>query len=123
MSSIAPNYDEASAKATADGFTVYRSEPSVLLLDLDTEASVKQYAKVRPVLEQTITVLEEERWASKSGNLHIRLVLEGNLEPLHRFALQAALGSDGVREALSIAYLLEGVEEPSLLFRPNNGKA
>lgn len=44
-------------------------------------------------------------------------------QPVHvRIAMQAALGSDGVKEALALLRLDNGCKEPCLLYRPKKGK-
>lgn len=53
---------------------------------------------------------------SKSGGekQHIRVFLPFNVEPVERIALQAALGSDGVRELLSLRRVRGDDPHPTL---------
>ena len=112
-------YQEAISKAQEDGFVVVQGSPTFLLLDLDDPASEQQYNRVLPLLQQNLAAIEYERWASKSGKLHILVQLSLPLPITTRIALQAVLGSDSVREMLSILAVSQGVEEPSLLFKPS----
>lgn len=116
-------FDEAMAQAIADGFEVIRGTPSTLLLDLDTDAAWAQFERVLPTVEKTVGTLGLRQWPSKSGNRHVQLKLVGDLPALLRIALQAALGSDGVREALALKRLENGIAEPSSLFRPTRATA
>jgi hypothetical protein len=66
---------------------------------------------------------EVERWASKSGNTHIRIALAYPQPWAVRYALQAALGSDGVKEVLALMQMQNGCDEATMLFRPKLAKA
>lgn len=113
----------AASIAEAHGFIVVRGDAWTLLLDLDTEQQRAQYEAVMPHFEQNYAVEEIESWPSKSGNRHTRLKLYTPIsEPAMRYALQAALGSDPVKELLSIVRLRNGVPEPSMLFKPGLAK-
>lgn len=111
---------EAIDRAEAEGFTVVRSDARTLLLDLDTHAALEQFYRVLPVVEEHYTIMDETRWRSKSGNTHVKLTLAAPLPIMERYALQAALGSDGVKEVLSILGLKFGCIEPALLFQPTD---
>ncbi|HET9285660.1 MAG TPA: hypothetical protein VFR24_27220 [Candidatus Angelobacter sp.] len=99
-------------------FDIIRSDPITLLLDLDTEAALAQYERVLPIVKAEFSINYIEKWKSKSGNTHIAITLSDPFPFEERLALQAALGSDGVREALSLKCLLNKCTEPSILFRP-----
>lgn len=110
--------DDAIAEAKAEGFDVVRSDDRTLLLDLDTPESLAQYKRVLPLLLEHFNVDALTKWKSKSGNTHVSIKLTDTYPPMVRFALQAALGSDAVRELLIVLQHLNGCNEPSLLFRP-----
>lgn len=115
--------DLAAHNAEANGFTVIRGDAWSLLLDLDTEQQRAQYEAVLPHFEQNYAIEEIQSWPSKSGHRHTRIKLYTPIsEPAMRYALQAALGSDPVREMLSIVRLRNGVPEPSMLFKPGPAK-
>lgn len=106
--------------AKVEGFTVVRSAPDKLLLDLDSPAAVVQFEKTLPIIQRWMEAVETGRWLSKGGNLHVVITLGEELPMANRLFLQAVLGSDGIREFLGFCRLQNGVEEPSLLFRPRS---
>lgn len=110
--------DDVVAKAKLAGFIVYRSNPKLLLIDLDNPASVAQYERVLPVIASMYNAVEDDRWVSKGGNQHRLVKLAKPAGVGTRLGLQAMLGSDGLREALALKRVQNGVSEPSLLFRP-----
>lgn len=110
--------DAAIALAQGQGFDVVRADDRTLLLDIDTPEALTQYERVLPVIAEHYGVSTVEHWKSKSGRDHFRLTLALPQEPLMRYAMQSALGSDGVREALILCQYRNGCEEPSILFRP-----
>lgn len=99
-------------------FTIYHSGPAQLLLDLDGPEALEKYEKVYPILKPIFGLAKLSQWKSRNGNTHIVLTLSRRLNAEKRFLLQAALGSDLVKEALSLKRLDEGQDEPSILFRP-----
>lgn len=107
------------AKAEAEGFEVIRADDKTLLLDLDTEHARAQFERVLPTVQQYFNIVEREEWASKSGNLHVKLTLKDHTGPFLRYALQAALGSDGVKETLTLVRELKECDCASLLFKPS----
>jgi hypothetical protein len=113
-----PALDAVIAQAQAEGFEVVRASYSVLLLDLDTPAAVAQFDRVLPIVQEHFGVLGMERWRSKSGNTHISVTLSAAQPWAVRYALEAALGSDGLRSALALLQMINGCNEASILFRP-----
>lgn len=59
-----------------------------------------------------------EAWRSHGGNTHIVLTMTQELSPEARIAIQAILGSDPIRELLSLARVENGCRDPIALFRP-----
>ena len=110
--------DGAIMLAKERGFEVVTADERTLLLDLDTLEARAQYGRVFPILTEHFGVDSVEEWASKSGNRHVRIRLSLPQSPAVRYGLQAALGSDGVREALILVQHRNGCEEPSILFKP-----
>lgn len=105
------------------GFAVYRSNSRLLLVDLDTDAARLQYERVLPILKKVYGAKEDDRWISRGGNAHRTVKLDKPVGILTRLGLQAMLGSDGVKEALSLQRARVGINEPSLLFRPTKAVA
>jgi hypothetical protein len=113
-----PGLDAAIAQAIADGFEVVRANDYTLLLDIDNEAALAQYGRVLPIVAEHFGAAEVERWPSKSGNTHIRLALAYPQPWALRYALEACLGSDGMRNSLACVQMNNGCDEASILFRP-----
>lgn len=114
--------EAAVLEAESQGFAVVRSNDTTLLLDLDSPFAIRQFRRVLPIVQEHFGAGAAQMWLSKSGNTHVLVPLREGLDPLLRFALQAALGSDGVRETLNFTQLLNGCNEPSILFKPNGSK-
>lgn len=110
--------DAAILQGRLDGFAVERADDYSLLLDIDTPHAMAQYERVLPLVSEHFGAVEKERWASKSGNTHIRVHLPCALPWHMRYALESALGSDGVRSVLALRQMLNGCDEASMLFRP-----
>lgn len=115
--------DAAILQAKIDGFEVVRADDTHLLLDLDNEQALAQFDRVLPVVMEHFGATDIERWRSKSGNTHIRLRIASPQPWAVRYALQTALGSDGVRDVLAIVQMLNGCDEAAMLFRPQQLKA
>ena len=104
--------------AAGKGFEVIRASPSRLLLDLDDAASLARYQSMKPIVASHWAISEVGRWHSKSGRgFHVEIACDIPCF-LTRVALQLALGSDPKREALAVAMFLDGIPEPSCLFKP-----
>ena len=87
-------------------------------MDLDDEQALKTYEKVLPIVTELFELKELDRWKSKSG-VGIHVVLQCKpLSFVKRVAIQAALGSDPIRECLAISMEIDGLIEPSVLFKP-----
>ena len=118
-SSLQQDELDAAIKAATDaGFEVIRADATTLLLDLDTAPALEQFARVLPLVKEKYWVTKVEKWSSKSGNTHVRISLQDEVAWPVRYALQAALGSDGVREVLACIQMQNGCQEASLLFKP-----
>lgn len=105
-------------KAVAEGFTVVRGDDTHLLLDLDGDAALAQFSRVCPLVFEKFRIINVEVWRSQGGNKHVRLTLAEPLNIGARLLLQAALGSDGIKEVLSLVSVHNGTHEPILLFMP-----
>ena len=105
-----------------EGITVIRSNPYQLLIDLDNKESIEIFHEMFSRLQDIYPVKSCEYWKSKSKkNYHVYIQLGINLSIEERIALQTILGSDKLREFLSlmrVRYLK--IAEPSLLFRPKD---
>ena len=99
------------------GFTIIKDAPNTLLLDIDAPSFVLNQ-QLFALIDLKWGVFTIEQWESKSGNVHVRVVLRSDLPTPMRIGLQAALGSDPIREALMLELWSNGMEEPSMLYRP-----
>lgn len=108
----------AKERATAEGFEVVVADDHTLLLDLDDVSSIETYKRMRVVLFEWKEPASINEWLSKSGNIHVMIRLTEPLAWSRRYALQAALGSDRMREMLGVIQMLNGCDEASILFKP-----
>lgn len=103
-------------------FDAVRADCNTLLVDLDTPEAFAQWDRVLPKVREHFGIEKIEAWHSKSGNRHAAITLSRPQPVAVRLALQASLGSDGVREVLGLKRSENGCEEPSALFRPHGAK-
>ena len=102
------------------GCTVLFGTANTLLIDFDGDGQ-KRYEACRPVLDSLFGIEEETRWKSSSreaGHEHLQVRLAADFTVEERIALQAILGSDPMREILSLRNRRQGSIEPCVLFRP-----
>ena len=112
-------------KAEADGMAVRHANAKTLLMDLDDPIAIERFRRFMPKLDELFGAKVTEEYESRSGAGHLHVVIEMD-EPFpaaFRIALQAVMGSDPLREFLSLRRLANGVEEPSRLFRKRSDAA
>jgi hypothetical protein len=131
-------------RETAEGLdcTLETAEPNELLLDLDEYlGNDSEFLRWRHNFQGVLEIIGEkfgkpyepsddkhidngpysfEHWASRSGKLHVRVVLDLHLPVVQALVLQAALGSDPKREVLALFEHRESdsKEDTRSLFRP-----
>ena len=124
MSDLNESQQDAIEQAEAEGMTVVRGSPTLLLIDLDDREALYYYDQriervTEALAERGVGLKELERWYSKSGEgLHIKMKLSKPLNVSTRLLLQACLGSDRIREFLSLMRKWDGSPSPSMLFKP-----
>jgi hypothetical protein len=104
------------AEAAKLGLVVVTPQPDELFLDIDNAADAEIVEQVWAVFGRNgfdIRFIKETE--SKSGNTHLYLRAPRALTDLERIALQACLGSDRTREALSFLRTF-GERTPTLFF-------
>jgi hypothetical protein len=116
-------WEEGGKKALEAGFKIVPARKATVLLDLDTPEDVARYEAILERIQKPMGhawgLKEVERWKSKSGvGTHVHLEMTSDLNEYERVALQALLGSDPVRELISLMRMRHGVTHPSRLFRP-----
>lgn len=106
-----------------EGKVILYPADNELLIDIDTE---EQFQIFQEHIKSLAKNLYKHRlphliWPSKSGlpRRHIKVVLPFDLKsPAERIALQASLGSDPMREMLSMVRCIHGDDCPTLLVEP-----
>lgn len=103
-------------KAKDAGLQVVYPENNELQIDADSEEDRHRFYRVFHILQRQHPEATYQEWVSRSGNAwHIRVTLPFEVTALQRIALQAALGSDGVRELLGyIRHTEYGDPQPTL---------
>lgn len=106
-------------QAAAKGAAITYGSPNQLLLDLNGTIAITRYLSMLSRVKSLFgaTLIREYESKSGPGHFHVVLSLEKEHSAEARIAMQAALGSDPVRELLALARLAHGVKEPSALFR------
>ncbi len=111
----------------AEKLEIVLPQPNQLQLDYDTPelppwferalgiAAQAFCPKLRDHISYTVT-------SSKSGNKHVTVDLPVLIDDLTRVAWQAALGSDPMRESLSLMSIRRGIAHPSLLLEVKGAK-
>lgn len=113
--------DEAARKRAEElGCYIEYADDYTLQLDLDSEEALRVFERQYVMLVdlELASFLYCTRRKSRSGNTHVTITLRDPLPIERRILLQALLGSDLKREALTLAGYLAGQENPVLLFRP-----
>jgi hypothetical protein len=115
----------------AEGFKIYYPEPNEVTVDLDSVEARKDFKtkidRVRYELEinhaGSYPPIEYEVKPSKTeGHYHAIVKMPFEIDKVERIALQAVLGSDPVREMLSIFRVWLGDPYPTLLAMKLKGK-
>jgi hypothetical protein len=121
IDNLTPEKFEATrAKAEEKGFEVVMGHDQLLLLDLDGEAAQARFHEQLELVNRMFGVDGYQKWASKSGgdHQHVLVYLKTPATLQERVAIQAAMGSDPIREILTLIRARNGIVEPSRLFRP-----
>lgn len=127
------SHEDCLAAADAKGLVVVYPNDNELLVDLDTEAQGAIFDRAIWVLRSMFpaentwrTRVQWRRRPSPSGephHLHVTVTLPRAISQRERILLQACLGSDPMREILSLQRLEAGNPHPTLFFeRPATGE-
>lgn len=122
MSDLSEQTYDRMRQAEERGCKVIEPDAFTLLLDIDSEDALKQFNKLRPLIDELFFIRSIDRWTSNSGegHYHLQVTLDTLLDPAARIALQAALGSDPTREILGIKRIKLSIDYPTLLFQPKD---
>jgi hypothetical protein len=111
------DYTYARKKAKAQGLKMVVPRPNQLTIDLDEPTVPLSFYQTLDKLSRLWDLRIEKITSSKSGNKHIYLKTGENFTPAEKIAIQAILGSDPVREFLSLYRAQHSnLGAPSLLF-------
>lgn len=123
MSDLMESFEEGCAEAEARGDEVLvATDPHELYIDIDGPDARKQFDRMLPIVEREYGCCVAQRWQSKTpGHEHIIVrVTDREFTIAERIALQTILGSDPLRDLLTLKRLHDGVEQPIRLFRPKD---
>lgn len=102
-------------EAKDDGCIVVLPEDNQLLIDIDSPEAQAVYDKnIENFHLHIANVVYEDRKVSRSGNKHIYVTLDRNIDATERVLFQSFLGSDQTRELLSFIRILNEDEHPTL---------
>ena len=118
------SYDHAVSVAAERGQTILEPADNELFIDLDTEDAYEDFLAAYEILNDQEPMIWVA-YTSKSGppHRHVRVRLERSVTPQERIMLQAILGSDRKREALSYLRMKVGNEHATLFFEANPAQA
>lgn len=109
-----------------NGFTdweVVTAAPNELQLDYDSPTLPLKFYEILEILsKRTESSIPYKVFTSKGGNTHVIITLPVELDVVERISWQAALGSDNMKESLSLLSVARGVRNPVLLFMHKNRK-
>jgi|SRR5579883_1545830 len=109
--------ETAFEKAKEAGLEVFVPGPNDITVDIDSPELPEPFNEVLKILKQHFDIEVKKTTKSKSGNLHVYLYSPQFFTHSEKIALQAILGSDPKREALSLVRSVKGgLGHPSLLF-------
>ena len=107
------------ARMKEQGLTVVLPKDDELQIDIDCDAQYELFQRMYTRLRKEFSEVELVSATISKGGLpgrHIVVKLPFELEtPMERIAFQAALGSDPMRELLSIFRVYNGDSHPTLL--------
>lgn len=118
--------EEITKEAERKGLVAFFPLPNEVMVDLDEVYSVfdkedEQTARVLTAMQTNGYILKSSlRTTSKSGKQHIYYRFNRELDRMERLLIQAALGSDRVREFLGMVRATSGADEDTALFETLN---
>jgi len=115
------SHEDAEMHAKKMGYIVVYPDKHTLQIDIDSEQQYKIFKARRTDVTNwysSFTLIEAPSLSGKPFRLHLTLTFSNTIEftPADRIFLQLYLGSDPVREFLSLQALRVGDELPTLFF-------
>lgn len=124
MSEGVETHEECLQSAKKKGLGVRYPAPNELFVDLDTQAAIDTFERAAAILARSEKGMRWERHPSPSrepGHAHVVVTLQRKVGAKERILLQACLGSDPLRELLSLQRFEAGNPHPTLFFeRPED---
>jgi hypothetical protein len=118
-----PNSERAIEQAQNENLDVKFPKANELFIDLDNDISFALFKKQMDILKKYVGILQQHKYpwdyavtASRHGlpGRHIVVVLKSDVTEVERVALQAAMGSDRVRELLGYVQAKNNDPHPTL---------
>jgi hypothetical protein len=119
------NHEVSCARAKQKNLEVKIPAADELYLDIDTPEQWGIFLRSFDVVRRYLGVEEYKRTASSSGRAgryHVVIKMKEPMTSFERIALQAALGSDPMREILSLMRIYQNNPHPTLLFELPEGQ-
>jgi hypothetical protein len=109
---------DARKKAKRENLVIKTPLNNELFIDIDTDADLAEYDRNYGVIDELYGIDETYMTASrtKPEGKHIVVTLSQCVTPTERIMLQAILGSDRTREALSLWRVRNNDPDPTLFF-------
>ena len=127
MSDLNASFEAGEADAIAQGLTVLTAQPNQLFIDLDSDDAwlvfQQRFAFCQRHEENGSPALHvSAQWWSRSGRPHRHIVLESRCTWTveQQIMWQALLGSDPIKEYLTLLRYYAGIMRPIRLFQPPN---
>jgi hypothetical protein len=111
--------EHAEEQAKERGCVIVEPKPNELFLDIDSAEEMAYFEKQirRVAVRWKLTWTASESPSGKMGRYHVYVTFfDRELDHWQRIALQAVLGSDRIRELISVHRLLDGDAAPTLFF-------
>ena len=116
--------EAAHAEAEKLGLVVIVPKSNQLFIDIDTESQMSHFDRCFPIFLKRHACRKVTRPSPSGGRFHFHIVvtlLEEDVDARTRVLYQACLGSDPVREVLSLQRIELGDTTPTLFFeKPEN---
>lgn len=116
--------EEAEQLAAQEGLWAFFPANNEVFLDIDSpdyEVREKVLSALASGGESSLVPTGQLVTTSKSGNKHVYLRFNTNLDPLERLLIQSVLGSDPVKEALTLLRINAGGTGAVALFETGKG--
>jgi hypothetical protein len=105
--------EEVTAIAEHNGLIPFLAGDNELLIDYDVKAPNNDHVIIT-LEENGISIISSLQTTSKSGNQHLYYRLNRTVTVPERIALQSLLGSDPIRETLSLVRWFTGSEHEAI---------